>query len=146
MDTHATFQRIKGHRILQVIRCKMCICHCLLNGCVAKNLLKRNNVSSVHHKMAGERMPQHMCSLAFWQIGLNSFQRQAEFPVLHLKQAACFSGFDRLTNCLRNWHCSLSAIFGFKKRYTVMNYLFTTKLTGFTPARPVLKHKSATRQ
>ncbi len=32
MDTYATFQRIKGHRILQVIRCKMRICHCLLNG------------------------------------------------------------------------------------------------------------------
>ncbi len=46
----------------------MCIDHSLHNISVTEYFLQSQDVATVHYKMIGERMPQNMNGLPFWQF------------------------------------------------------------------------------
>ncbi len=59
-------QRIKPNRILKMIKCKMRITHRHFNIGMAEYPLQYQNVAAVHHKMAGECVPENVGKLAVW--------------------------------------------------------------------------------
>ncbi len=70
-----------------------------------------------------------------WQIGLNSFQRQAEFPVLHLNKPPV-----SLVLIASQTACEIGTFsfghFWFQETLHGYELSVPTKLTSFTPARP----------
>ncbi|SFD30405.1 hypothetical protein SAMN05216286_5067 [Kosakonia oryzae] len=65
---HSSVKGVQCDSILQVVRSKVRIGHCLLNACMPENLLQGNNISPVHHEMACESVAQNMCCLIGWNV------------------------------------------------------------------------------
>lgn len=64
LDAQPSLKWVQCNRILEIIRRKVRVRHSLLDAGMPENLLKCDDVSSVHHKMAGKGVSKHMCCLA----------------------------------------------------------------------------------
>lgn len=54
LTTASTLQRVKGNRILQVLRSEVRIDHCLRNFRMTQDPLQCDDVAPVNHKVRGE--------------------------------------------------------------------------------------------
>ena len=62
-----TFQRcdgVKAHRIFQMIWCKVRISHRHFDVGMAEYTLQDQNITTIHHKVAGEGMAQNVGKLS----------------------------------------------------------------------------------
>ena len=54
---------------------KMGVSHCHFDVGMTENSLQNENISTVHHEMAREGMPQNMGHLTVWQYNASPFNR-----------------------------------------------------------------------
>ncbi len=94
--------------------------HRLLNRRVAEYFLQREDVATVHHKVAGECVAKDMSGLPFGQIEIALFELHVELGITIFEQSARFTCDDFILQCLADRHGAILAVLGIKKGHFAM--------------------------
>ncbi len=107
--------------------------HRLLNRRVAEYFLQREDVATVHHKVAGERMAKYVGGLPFGQIEIALFKLCVELGIAIFEQSARFACDDFILQFLAGRHRAVFPVLGIEKSHFAMTDRAALQLFRFAP-------------